>query len=418
MMAFDKDSLQKFVAETETSQPPVFVGRKEILRGIEAAAEATRQRDGSPAQGRAGMIHIIRGAPGAGKSAILAELRSRSLKTSDSHHIPRVVVFTGMMLERDLPAAISILAAVGGLSPERWRNVSVNLRGVETPELANLEVEMDGSDGEIDPHLIELNGKFPAEQWQTPVIVAIDGVHALAGDRNTPHAWFLQWIQSGLNRLPLTLVLTGLSGTEDRVGELGLSRKQTIHEIDRLAEDETASLLTGFCHHFGIEIRDHGGRLEHLVRPCAGWPRHLHFALQVFGRAVLDADGDIRRLDWAAVLRHATESRMRHFQSQQSSEMAEAAPLLATVLQSLNDQSDIARIRAAMASHIRDESGWCLPHGLDEEGFLAHLVHQGALHKRSGKGYDSPIPAFRTYLIEAGGLEPDADADESPAGHA
>ena len=48
--------------------------------------------------------------------------------------------------------------------------------------------------------------------------------------------------------------------------------------------------------------------------------------------------------------------------------------------------------------------GWSLPKNRDEEWFLKHLVHQGVLQLNESDLYSCPIPSFRSYLMEMGGL--------------
>ena len=45
---------------------------------------------------------------------------------------------------------------------------------------------------------------------------------------------------------------------------------------------------------------------------------------------------------------------------------------------------------------------WQIPKGMDEDDFIDHLIHKGALHKEKDKRYHCQIPSFAQYLIERG----------------
>ncbi len=61
---------------------------------------------------------------------------------------------------------------------------------------------------------------------------------------------------------------------------------------------------------------------------------------------------------------------------------------------------------------VAQEEDCELPEGMSAKGFLQNLVHRGALQERSDGTFHCPIPSFRTYLVEAGGLEPSPTRDE------
>jgi len=67
---FRKDALVTFVRRGEKSAPPVFMGRQAILDDIVQRADVGWQKN---QLGVPGNTLVIQGAPGAGKSSIVAE---------------------------------------------------------------------------------------------------------------------------------------------------------------------------------------------------------------------------------------------------------------------------------------------------------------------------------------------------------
>ena len=116
-MTFDPEKLHDFLARGDKSPPPVFVGRDGVLKDIEeAGATAWKGRSETIAgkqvqHGVAGMTRIVQGAPGAGKTSILAELFSRS---SERHGAPgqsRVLTVGSRQLLDNLPDVLHAVAA-------------------------------------------------------------------------------------------------------------------------------------------------------------------------------------------------------------------------------------------------------------------------------------------------------------------
>ncbi len=83
---FRKEALEQFTRRGEKTLPPVFVGRGDILQDIldiahESWVIANHQLPGA--------TRILQGAPGAGKSSILAALQSRTQSSSSGASSPQ-----------------------------------------------------------------------------------------------------------------------------------------------------------------------------------------------------------------------------------------------------------------------------------------------------------------------------------------
>ena len=70
-----KRELEYFLKRTEGEPPLVFVGRAEVLDDIALAADQVWEGAGTKKYGGAKTTRIIQGAPGAGKSSIVNEIR-------------------------------------------------------------------------------------------------------------------------------------------------------------------------------------------------------------------------------------------------------------------------------------------------------------------------------------------------------
>ena len=417
-MTFDAEKIQDFLAQGDKSPPPVFVGRGGVLKDIEeAAATAWKGRSETIAgkqvqHGVAGMTRIVQGAPGAGKTSILATLFGRSSERHGAPGLSRVLAFESSELAEDLPRVLRTVAAAGSLEPVRWREFfrKVVLGISEAGISGSIEIAWP-PDVPAPKSLSDLAQQRPRDRWTAPVIVAVDETQALRGKTGTRHALFLQGIHNAVGRLPLSLVLAGLGDTEARAKAMGLTRGLTIHEIGGLDAEKISALIDGFCRHFGIDPSGHEARLADLAAPCEGWPRHLHFAMQALAAEALRCGGDLAGVDWTRCATAAAESRTCYYHGQQSPEMEKADGLTAVVLSKLAEGTKVSgALRLIQENVVTGVAGHELPKGMDADDFFEHLVHQGALQKRADKTLHCPIPSFRSHLIRAGGLNPDAGA--------
>ncbi len=412
MRDFDGSGLEDFLHQADGESPPVFVGREDILKPIESHAETGWKGSGAPFHGMAKATTILHGAPGAGKSTILGELKNRSTsERAEARGQSRVVTFSSHDLLSDLPGVIELVGLAGGLPPDGWRRFSSRLAlGIDFNVVrAEAAMSWTAAAAERPDSVLALAQRFPATKWQGPVIVAVDEVQRLPGGRHAPHALFLQAVHDGRSSLPLSLVLAGLGDAVATAAEMDLTRP-SVMEVSALSvesdNDEAMELVLGFCGRFGVESSGCEDKLAELAAPCEGWPRHLHFACQALGRAVHAARGDLACVNWERVVRETAESRLRYYRRQRSPEMKEADVLTAHVMRNLKDGLSWSAVAGLIEDGIEDRAGCRLPKDMSPERFLRHLVHRGALHERTDDTLHCPIPSFRRHLVDAGGLYP------------
>ena len=398
---FDGDGLRDFVAESEKSPPPVFVGRTEAIADIEAAARRA-WKPGASNQGEPGATRILQGAPGAGKSSILAEMEFRSHRAA-APESPRVLVLSSEWLASDLPSALAAVSAAGGMNHDEWSKRAGRIHHrISAVGAFGLSLELARSGAKPPDNLFELAKAIPATTWSAPVIAAVDEAQNLPAGETMPTALFLQSIHNATSGLPLTLVLAGLGDTQDRAQKMGLTRGLKLYEVGRLSVEETDELMRAFCRRFGLSADGSEPFLAELAASAEGWPRHLHFALQALGEEALAADGDLGRVSWSAAAKRAAESRLRYSRAQQSQEMKDAAPLIAIALGKMGEQSSRFKLKRLLAKLAAEAPDASLPAGMTVDSFYNHLTHRGALQERADASVYCPIPSFRSFLIEEG----------------
>ena len=418
MTEFRREALRDFVNTTDGTKPPVYIGRRDILRKIEGYASSTWKGPGAHVHGVGKATNVVQGAPGAGKSALIDELRERAAERAHLPEQSRVLMISGENLLTDLPDVLELIGLAGGVSSSIWKKLSTGLSlGLDLETIkAQADLSWSTPDSYHPDSILSLARKFPARKWQGPVILCIDETQNLPRERHAPHALFLKAIHGGLSTLPLSLVAVGLSDTADVLDGMGLTRL-SVHPLgglstqpdpDRDGYTEVADLMLSFCDHFGIGRTGQTDRLMAPATPCEGWPRHLHFALQALGREVLRTDGDLTAVNWPVILQEAAVSRREYYILQQSSVMDDSRKLVARIMQDFRDGMRRDEITALIRNAAENCPEPGLPENMTVREFRSHLIHRGAFHMDMEKRFTCPIPSFRRFLIKTGGLDPDS----------
>jgi len=417
-MTRDRAKLAEFVDATEKVAPPVFVGRDAVLADILKAARRSWDGSGAGVHGQAGATRILQGAPGAGKSALLAELvRRTAAGGSDGAPISVLTLSSGR-----IRGPLDILAPLAErVDPATARDF---LARVQTTQSRGGAVGAFGS-ALTGAHTTTTMPHHPEpsmvafHEWVRdpnskatltgPLIVAIDEAQNMRYGDDDPRTSVLRCIHDADPPLPLTLVLAGLGDTQDRAAALGLTRGLTLHAIGALPDDAVTALTARWCAHFGLDLTGSEARLAALAAPCEGWPRHLHVALQALGRHVLATEGTLDAVDWTRVATAAAVSRLHYYQGQQSLPLKECAPLVGAVL---HDLESAPRSTAPSRSHLIDwidrhagiqpGRAWQIPRGMDADTLADTLLHQGALQLTQDKTLAAAIPSFVSYLVRDG----------------
>ncbi len=235
MTAFQRDALQDFVDDGAKDHPPVFVGREDLLGEILTEARRTMERVRSGQQAVPGNAIIIQGAPGAGKSSVLRELATQNVQP----HVPKTLEISSVELCDQFGDVLQAIGALGTTPKSQLKK----LAQTATRTLGNLALldVLGGADLSLNlaalfqSHNIETIGSlhqaFPASQWDSPVIVAVDEAQNLAPSRDSTYSRFLRAIHEARTKLPLTLVCAGLGDTQSRLHDLGLTHGIRAHSL-------------------------------------------------------------------------------------------------------------------------------------------------------------------------------------------
>jgi len=416
----NRAGLESFCRQSEGQPPPVFKGREAVLRSLRACGDGLRTVVQEPGrtrprvhmQGVPKTTQIVQGAPGVGKSSILAKLQEECDSSSDAS-APRVLIVSSQDVVEDLSKVIQLIGVVGGLSLKAWRALPQRVSlGLSVPQIINVTGELDWAKTDLKSMktLHDLIEVFPRMKWTAPVIVAVDEAQRLSGDESTSHARFIQSIHDASSGLPLTLVLAGLSDTQERVEDIGITRGLTTHTLHCLDPSERDELVVAFCQKFAMDVEGYEPVLHDLVTPTEGWPRHLHFTFQALAKEFLRVDGAVRDVRWRHVEDDAARSRVAYYQHQQSTVLRRLKPLVGAVMEDLKKGDSFTGITASIRRYLTPDMLDDLPNKHDIRSFpmwlTQEMIHQGALQEYGPDRFFSPIPSFRNHLIKEGIMDP------------
>ncbi len=416
-----KDALSEFAADDEKSAPPVFIGREKILSDLQKCAELgwKKDRKGSP-----GSTRIIQGAPGAGKSSIVAELKKRCNKTD--HEVrdweigePRVLELDPIDII-DLDLALSELARL--VSPKDAKKLVVR-----TTDTSGLEAGADLKIAGAKKHQSQTSERATSAAMTTfknwlrdhniilrgPIIIVIDEAQTLPAVDATSGSQFLLSIHKNTHQLPISVVLAGLSDTQARAGDMGLNRSLRVHSIGRFTPEESTELMQKWCTHFDLHMGSQQQRLQAYCQLADDWPRHLHCAQKALAQVIVDRSnsssdftGELDALtepEWSRVTMQFAQYRLEYYRDRMSSEMKTYKPLITSVMRSLHNESSRTDVLDVLAGDSKNKD---FPNYTKETtDFFNHLIHQGALQEEGDGIVSCPIPSFRTWLIESGPLK-------------
>ncbi len=406
-----KKELESFLDLTEGAPPRVFVGREEVLDDLAKAARQVWKSTGSNGYGMGKATRIIQGAPGAGKSSILEEIKKNPerLKTESVGKAPLVVTLKSGKIRKPINILKPLAEEIHPSKIQEFMtSISQNTGGQAGFDFGLFQFTRKKETG--------IRQQEPEVDWDTfgawveqhggfdrPIVLAIDEAQRFQRDFEDPLSKLFQSLHDGCG-LPIVLVLAGLSDTEYSADQMDLTRippKQK-HNIGCFPDHEIQEFMEKYCAHFGIDKTGFEQEIDRLIQPCDGWPRHLHIVMQALGEEALRSEGDLNKVEWERIRAEIQTLTDGYYNNQYSREMREAKSLTWKVMAELHNRQGREEIIRLINECRADPSNYSMPKGMDANEFFNHLVHKGALHEEPADQFVCPIPSFRTFLLDRG----------------
>ena len=276
-MAFDHDLAQSLLRKRDRDTAPFFAGRVAEIRRFEDALIELEER---PANDPAATFLIYQGAPGCGKTSLVAHLRERrsndellfvTVRPEDFANPNALIRQILHEIEGDSPTEPNVVSGFAPMDASRRK-----------PRHRTLKVVL---------HLDE------AQEVESSAKPGLTMLHT-----------------KGLG-LPCVLVLTGLSHTHRKLVDIGaVSRlaRNAVVNMGAMSEDECAESCRMMLEQLGV-VGDEAARYQtaQMVAVLShGWPQHLNGAQVALCRELLRTNGVLYEVDPHDV-RQASD-RMRH----------------------------------------------------------------------------------------------------------
>ncbi len=343
-----------------------FHGRKEILRNFNELIE-------NAVQAKSGTSFLIQGAPGAGKSALLAECEKlagdQGWKTA----------------EIDPPALWDpeALRDFLGLRKFPIRGRSLQLA---PKDIATAAITVDWSRKTI----LKMLG-----HGKQPLLLTLDEAQTLGitsappSDQATTVTNVLKAIHNGKLNKPVILITAGLGTTIDVFEELGIPRfsGKCFVELGALSKEAERAVIHDWLTKEGKATKDPGPWIDGITQETHGWPQHILSYVEPALKQLVADNRAMTTEGLNAILEAGRAFRSRYYERRANGisrkQRRSLAKLIADIpLSEGLDREDI------MASLTQE-------YGPDEANKLFRkTLHRGILHRHEGI-YTVPIPSMQ-----------------------
>ena len=389
------------------------VGREPFFRGRDAEFDVFRRATGNLDEGMVGGdTMVFQGAPGAGKSALMAECMEAVRRHStpedpwvavaiqpDSLQSPVDVVevlVAAANAERgrlgNIASGTSVIRAldnVAGLARKLYRGLSARGGGAFGVAVGGRRDE-GVTAGRVFRNAAPLLGRFR-------FVICVDEA------QNTPVCDNTKGVMDCLHRdpqgIPLVAAFFGLSDTQQVLRECGLSRfaDERIMTLQPLPDEDAACAIRGVFDAYGFTgtPEDREVWVNELAGLSQGWPQHINRVAVAASRVIRDNGG---RID-GAILEQALEGGRKRKDAYYAGRLAAGSSRawvyrsLALAAEGNDDQLSYDRIES-LTEEMRGKAGQSM------DDFLTNALHAGLLapSRDMPDHYRIPIPSFGDYL--------------------
>ncbi len=428
MQTAPKVPLEQFSERDDKDEALFFVGREEIIAGIEKTIASIRAKinDGDPnrplSPGRllaSQKTWLIQGAPGAGKTALLTHLQCR-WQAQDEGPVALHIFCNDLKNEDNVTRKIADC-----LVPDHGVEMLTNVRTVEKRLEFEKIIRAGGavSDAEQSTKLVledlaklyvpraetgfrKLLDKFsPTRPAVRPIVVMIDEVQFFEKE-DIP---LLRKLHTGEHGLPLVAVLAGLAYSRSMLAKARISRfarsgrLSHVQTLGRLKAGEAADAVRALLDCYEIRGR-HGSALPDRIDEWSnGWPQHLHHYLAALA-GELSANGrDLAEVSESTIRSIGDENRIDYYRARlQDAKIAQSRALLAELAQVIGpDGCRLVDLKDMLVDRVwvKGRGSSTMPEDMTADEFIDELIQYGVVHIVEDE-ITIPIPSFRQYLID------------------
>ena len=393
-MAFDEDLARELLEDRDRDHARFFAGRDEEIRSFDAAVrEAGRSRQT--------VFRVFQGAPGAGKTSLLARLREiRSDEVLFVDVAKKHLADDGALAGRVRDAAGSTATKI----------VSTVLKSIGST--LRMQPAGDALGGAVEDKTVE----------KSKIVLLMDEAHRVdesVGDVLVD----LHTIGLGV---PSVFAFAGLGHTASVIRNIrGLSRLARNAEVhmrpldERDCVDSTRRMLDGCGAGGGTTRREHVAR--RVASMAFGWPQHLACAHAALARELIRTGGDVGSADLDAVARETAKARHEYYRRRLDGTVLDTYPefTAATVAAVRRDGPEAPGHLWDLCDRMLDDARTAHPRlgKVSGEEFATALIEKGVLGRAGNEPYDAAIPSMADWLDDLAAGPGRGSGRRRPAGH-
>lgn len=401
-----RERLLAYIRLGDREVDPVFEGRGDLFEAVEdRVTRATNDRE------YGNLTTVIGGAPGAGKSAFVAECIRRQAESGMARAVPLLMEVDRMTPQEFVRLIAEALDAPldpqTAKSHEKAGSVNAGLAAGEyrrvtertTPSL----LDQADKDGPVPWNVIR--DEFGEMLGGRPILLFVDEAQNFEKAGN-PHHAIPGSLHNGAprNGVPIIPVYTGLADTAATLrteARLTRSVEDNAISLGGLSERESREYASTILRdYFGLNAP--GPHLtavyDWMTAEGSNWPQHIRSQLAAFANGMLAADSrSLSALDMARLKERVETRRQETYEDRAANVAGDRFP-------------DVAR---AVVLHAAEHGGceWeplaLLAHRyldgrigtVGATSYIDQMIHAGMLQRDRATGlYDCPIPSLRSWL--------------------
>ncbi len=353
-----------------------FHGRQEIIDTFTSALKRYRGKKG-------GTTFLIQGAPGAGKTALLAKLSEKAQvdkwKTAEIG-----------------PAALWDVKALRESIPDR--NLLKKLSGkvnAGLPEGGSIEISVKDSVETI---------KKVLKSGRKPLLLVLDEAQHLGIEGVVPNevrgvvTGVLDEIHNGKLGRPVVLLAAGLGTTESTFNSLGISRfvGESLINLGRLDKESERAAIRDWIVKEGAAKGNPDPWIGAIIKETHGWPQHIISYVKPAVRYLKSNHRQMTDDGLRIVLEKGSELRLQYYRQRARGIPMEQRQSIAKAIVDipLGETKTYKEIMGVLTQEYDEQFA---------DNLFNKALKKGIIDERDDGDYGIPIPSMQTWLIEAYG---------------
>ena len=413
----DVSGLQEFSEIQERDEALFFTGRTTYITHIQKACNSAvkKLQANHPITSATRLFY---GAPGAGKTSLLHELKKRAQRGDFSTPVPHVVSasHTDLNKEKELVLTIAQHLEMDGV----FRTIAEEQAGMGANILNILNGSIQHTHTRHPPEATfgQLAALYRALKHQPPILLCVDEIQNIKPESDE----MLSLLHQGNHGLPIIPVYAGLGNSLNMLMNHGVSRPVSgyMHSVGALVLDEARASVSTMLKAFDVDCTDVKNDWPTILAERSDcWPQHLHNGMRALAQELTrpTINGRLSAVSLERVSTTERAFRNEAYSWRISEILNRTKQLTGRVMQQVMAQpcdfdtvESIVLALDQQAPNDPKRKSTSLPQDMSAIEYVNHMIHRGLLQEFTTGETNSvvtcPIPSLATYVMQFGEADP------------